>query len=55
MFQFAFVAVLFKFKFRGPSFSPLLQLPNRRATAPTDAVFLPCYFILLSAQVKKWL
>lgn len=33
MFQLAFVAVLFTFRYRPPSFSPLLQLPNRRATA----------------------
>lgn len=42
MFQFAFVALLFTFKYRNPSFVPLLQLPNRRATAPYDAAPLPC-------------
>lgn len=34
MFQLAFVAELFAFKYRTPAFVPLLQLPNRRATAP---------------------
>ena len=43
MFQFAFVATLFKFRARGPSFSPLLQLPNRRATAQGDAVPSPSF------------
>lgn len=33
MFQLALPAVLFKFKHRGPVLVPLLQLPNRRATA----------------------
>lgn len=42
MFQFAFVALLFTFKYRNPSFVPLLQLPNRRATAPKGAAPLPC-------------
>lgn len=41
MFQLAFVAVLFTFKARKPSFVPLLQLPNRRATARGDADPLP--------------
>lgn len=45
MFQLAFVAELFKFNARGPPFEPLLQLPNRRATALGDAGSLPCYFI----------
>ena len=42
MFQFAFVALLFTFKYRNPSFVPLLQLPNRRATAPKGTAPLPC-------------
>ena len=52
MFQFALAAVLFKFRARGPSFRPLLQLPNRRATAQGDAapspycVFPISYFLL---------
>lgn len=44
MFQFAFVAVLFKLRARGPSIKPLLQLPKRRATARGDVDFLPCYY-----------
>lgn len=42
MFQFALPAVLFRFKYRGPVLVPLLQLPNRRATARC-ATTLPCY------------
>lgn len=49
MFQFALPAVLFRFKARGPSRVPLLQLPNRRATAQGDADSRPCYvFIFLN-------
>lgn len=43
MFQFAFEAVLFKFNARTPSMRPLLQLPNRRATAQGDADPIPFY------------
>jgi hypothetical protein len=43
MFQLEFVAVLFKFKARIPSFVPLLQLPSRMATAKGDASRSPCY------------
>ena len=34
MFQFAFEAVLFQLRARGPSSSPLFALPNRRQTPP---------------------
>lgn len=45
MFQFAFVALLFTFKYRSPSFVPLLQLPNRRATAPKAPPRSPVKFL----------
>ena len=45
MFQFAFPAVLFTFKYRNPSFVPLLQLPNRRATAPKTPPRSPVKFL----------
>lgn len=45
MFQFAFPAVLFTFKYRNPSFVPLLQLPNRRATAPKAPPRSPVKFL----------
>ena len=45
MFQFALEAALFKFNARGPSIAPLLQLPNRRATAPKDAAPSPVYLL----------
>ena len=45
MFQFAFVALLFAFKYRNPSFVPLLQLPNRRATAPKTPPRSPVNFL----------
>lgn len=44
MFQFAFPAVLFQLRARGPQIRPLLQLPNRRATARGDVAFLPYLF-----------
>lgn len=43
MFQFAFEAVLFKFNAREPQMPPLLQAPNRRATAQDDADPIPFY------------
>ena len=43
MFQFALEAVLFKFNAREPQIDPLLQLPNRRATAQGDADPIPFY------------
>ncbi len=46
MFQLAFVATLFRLSVRGPSFRPLLQLPNRRATARGVAGFIPCYYLI---------
>ena len=50
MFQFAFVAALFQFRARGPPLLPLLQLPNRRATAQADAGFIPCYIYFLRSS-----
>lgn len=41
MFQLALPAVLFKFKARGPQIDPLLQLPNRRATAQVTPIQSP--------------
>ena len=46
MFQFALEAALFQLRARGPSFRPLLQLPNRRATPRGDACSLPCYLFV---------
>ena len=51
MFQFEFVAVLFRLRARGPSFRPLLQLPNRRATARGDTDSFPCYLFTLYIEV----
>ena len=41
MFQLALPAVLFKFKARVPQIDPLLQLPNRRATAQVTPIQSP--------------
>lgn len=46
MFQFALEAVLFQLRARWPSFRPLLQLPNRRATPRGDVCSLPCYLFV---------
>ena len=50
MFQFAFVAELFKFNARGPPFVPAEQFANRRATALGDAGPLPCYLRLIKSK-----
>ena len=47
MFQFAFPAVLYQFRARGPQLRPLLQFPNRRQTPPGDAVPIPLYFFYI--------
>lgn len=53
MFQFAFVAVLFQLRARGPVLvAPLLQLPKRRATAQGGVGFLPCYLIFFYVKLK---
>ena len=53
MFQFAFVAVLFQFRARGPQLRPLLQFPNRRQTPPGDAVPIPLYFVFIFYAASK--
>ena len=55
MFQFALEAVLFQLRARGPSFRPLLQLPNRRATPRGDACSLPCYLFVSMTEPKNLL
>ena len=54
MFQLAFVAVLFKFKYRGPSLVPLLQLPNRRATAPERRRPAPLSMVTIFRNKDHW-
>lgn len=41
MFQFAFVRVLFRFTYPGPSFVPLFALPPTSATAPRHSPSVP--------------
>lgn len=53
MFQFAFPAVLFQFRARGPQLRPLLQFPNRRQTPPGDAVPIPLYFVFYILRCFK--
>lgn len=51
MFQFAFVAALFKLSARTPSIRSLFALPNRMATA-TDTDSSPCFIFLLYWPLK---
>ena len=53
MFQFAFPAVLFQFRARGPQLRPLLQFPNRRQTPPGDAAPIPLYFVVYNLRWFK--
>lgn len=53
MFQFAFPAVLYQFRARGPQLRPLLQFPNRRQTPPGDAVPIPLYFVVYNLRCFK--
>ena len=46
MFQFALPVVLFRFRVRGPAIRPLLQLPNRRETAPERTSPVPPLYIM---------
>ncbi len=53
MFQFAFVALLFQFRARGPQLRPLLQFPNRRQTPQGDAAPIPLYFVFIFYAASK--
>lgn len=53
MFQFAFPALLFQLRARGPQLRPLLQFPNRRQTPPGDAVPIPLCFVFIIYAASK--